>query len=197
MAEARALTGPGGACVGAVVGAFVAGCIGVLVFHQLAWGLLHLTGISPVLPYRLRPIGPLGVPQVLSQASWGGLWGIVLAPLLAHRRGNGYWLFAMAFGLIGPTLVGWCIVPLLKGTPLMGGPPWMIQVVLPLPTLAWGYSAALVLKLLPASFVWRSERAGGPSLPFLPRSTGGSLSGGATGGSFGILCRAGIGLECP
>ena len=53
-----------------------------------------------------------------------------------------YWVFAMAFGLIAPTLVGWFVVPLIKGTPPMGGPPWIIQVVRPIPNIAFGFGAA-------------------------------------------------------
>ena len=29
--------------------------------------------------YSMRPIPPFGVPQILSQAFWGGIWGIVFA----------------------------------------------------------------------------------------------------------------------
>jgi hypothetical protein len=118
-----------------VVGAFVAGAIGVLAFHQLTWWLLYIVGIVPDFSYRLKPTAPLGVPQVLSQAFSGGLWGIVLAVVLLRRGRANYWVFAMAFGLIAPTLVGWLVVPLIKGAPLMGGPPWIIQVVRPMPNL--------------------------------------------------------------
>jgi hypothetical protein len=56
--------------------------------------------------------------------------------------------------LIAPTLVGWFVVPLIKGTQLMGGPPWIIQVVRPIPNIALGFGVALVLRLLPRSLVW-------------------------------------------
>ena len=54
------------------------------------------------------------MPQVLPQAFWGGLWGIVLALALPFRGRVNYWVFAMAFGLIAPPLVGWFVVPLIK-----------------------------------------------------------------------------------
>jgi hypothetical protein len=142
------------ASLGPVVGAFVAGAIGVLVFHQLTWWLLYVVGIIPDFSYRLKPTAPLGVPQVLSQAFWGGLWGIVLALALPLRGRVNYWVFAMAFGLIAPTLVGWFIVPLIKGAPLIGGPPWIIQVVRPIPNIALGLGVARVLRLLPSTFIW-------------------------------------------
>ena len=137
-----------------VVDAFVAGAIGVLAFHQLTWWLLYVIGIIPDFSYKLKATAPLDVPQVLSQAFWGGLWGIVLALVLPRRGRVNYWVFAMAFGLIAPTLVGWFVVPLIKGTRLMGGPPWIIQVVRPIPNIAFGFGAALVLRLLPTSLVW-------------------------------------------
>jgi hypothetical protein len=137
-----------------IVGAFVAGAVGVLAFHQVTWWLLYAAGIIPDFSYRLKPTAPLGVPQVLSQSFWGGLWGIVLALALPLRGRVNYWVFAMAFGLIAPTLVGWFVVPLIKGAPLMGGPPWIFQVVRPIPNIALGFGVALVLRLLPSTFVW-------------------------------------------
>jgi hypothetical protein len=105
--------------------------------------------------YKMQPIPPFGVPQILSQCFWGGLWGIVLAWTLAHWRNVNYWLLAFAFGLIVPTLVGWFVVPLIKNTPIMGGPPWMIQVVRPLPNAIWGVGTAWLLTYLPANLAWR------------------------------------------
>ena len=79
----------------------------------------------------------------------------------------------MAFGLIAPPLVGWFVVPLIKGTPLMGGPPWIIQVVQPIPNIAFGFGAALVLRLLPTNLVW----AGLTSKNGQPRSRPESAAG--------------------
>jgi hypothetical protein len=80
--------------------------------------------------------------------------GIMLAWTLAHWRGMNYWLLAFAFGLVVPTLVGWFVVPLIKGTPIMGGPPWMIQAVRPLPNAIWAIGTAWLLTYLPANFIW-------------------------------------------
>lgn len=137
-----------------IISAFVVGVAGILIFHQGSGWLFNLIGIYPE-QYRTRPIPPFGVPQILSQCFWGGLWGIVLAWTLSHWRNVNYWLLAFAFGLIAPTLVGWFIVPPLKGTPIMGGPPWLTQVVRPLPNAIWGIGTAWLLTLLPANFVWR------------------------------------------
>src|SRR5215472_9070721 len=80
--------------------------------------LIAICGVQ----YKTQPIPPFGVPQIVSQCFWGGLWGIVLAWTLAHWRNVNYWLLAFAFGLVIPTLVGWFVVPLIKGTPIIGGP---------------------------------------------------------------------------
>jgi hypothetical protein len=94
------------------------------------------------------------LPQIIFQCFWGGLWGIVLAWTLVRWRNVNYWLLAFAFGLIVPTLVGWFVVPLIKSTPIMGGPPWMIQVVRPLPNATWGVGTAWLLTYLPAHLAW-------------------------------------------
>ena len=56
--------------------AFLSGAGAALIFHQLGLGLLHLVGITPLVPYSLAPVPPFGVPQVLSLAFWGGLWAL-------------------------------------------------------------------------------------------------------------------------
>jgi hypothetical protein len=132
---------------------FVVGFIAVSLFHQPVWGLFYATGMSPVAPYPLQPIPPFGVPRLLSQAFWGGMWGLVLASLIWRRDGAAYWLIAAAFGLVALTLTGLYVVPLLKGLPpgsfrTMDEAPWMIQMLRPLPNLAWGLGTALLLRLL-------------------------------------------------
>jgi hypothetical protein len=128
---------------------FVAGVIGVAIGHQFGWLLLHEIGLAPNLFYQVKPVPPWGVPQIVSQCFWGGLWGIVLASALSYRGRIDYWAFAALFGLIAPTLVGWFVVPLIKGTPLMGGPPWLLQAVRPLPNVALALVAAAMLRLPP------------------------------------------------
>jgi hypothetical protein len=155
----RSNTGRNTSIVLPIVSAFAAGAIGILIFHQGSGWLLNMIGIYPE-QYRTRALPPFGVPQIFSQCFWGGLWGIVLSWTLAHWRSNvNYWLLAFAFGLIAPTLVGWFVVPLLKGTPIMGGPPWLIQAVRPFPNAIWGIGTAWLLTLLPANFVWRRREA--------------------------------------
>src|SRR5215475_797012 len=102
-----------------VVLAFVAGFLGVIVFHQGFLLLAYGVGWVPRPPYDLAPTPPLGVPRVISLAFWGGIWGIVM--ILALRRlGTGTRLWAaFVFGGIFPTLAGTLIVAPLKGVPVL------------------------------------------------------------------------------
>lgn len=100
---------------------FVAGVLAVLVFHQGMVGLLHLAGALPNPPFQLRPVAPLGVPQLVSACFWGGLWGIAAAAIVAARPGWSPVLVGLAVGAVGCVLVGYTIVAGLRGQPLMGG----------------------------------------------------------------------------
>ena len=55
---------------------FIAGALGVLIFHQGFVAILHVAGGLPIAPYSFAPTHPFNVPQVLSLAFWGGVWGI-------------------------------------------------------------------------------------------------------------------------
>jgi hypothetical protein len=132
------------------VAGFIAGFLGVLIFHQLMLGLLHLIGLTASQSYALRPIPPLGIPAVLSAAFWGGVWGIVFA--MVHQRfprGSAYWVAAFLFGAVFPTLVGWFIVQPMKGMPIGNG--WQPAGMLTgfLVNGAWGLGTAFILSRLP------------------------------------------------
>lgn len=99
---------------------FVAGVIGVLVFHQGMVALLHAAGALPGTAYQMRPIPPLGVPQFVSAAFWGGLWGVVTAAIVAARPGWSPVLVGLAVGAVACVLVGFTVVAGLRGQPLMG-----------------------------------------------------------------------------
>ena len=129
--------------------AFVAGLLAVPLFHQPMLALLHALGITPATPYAMRPLPPFGVPQVLSQSFWGGVWGIVFA-LVAPRfpRGAGYWVAAALFGAFALSLVAWFVVAPIKGLPVAGGGrPAAIATGL-LVNGAWGLGTALLLMAL-------------------------------------------------
>ena len=136
--------------------AFLAGFISVLVFHQAMLAILHLLGVTPAAPWTTSPVPPLGVPQVISAAFWGGVWSLLLAPVLQHTRSTAaYWITAVVFGAFALSMVAWFVVAPLKGQPVAGG--WQPARLLTglLVNGAWGFGTALLLSFAPG---WRSRR---------------------------------------
>src|SRR5215210_4479002 len=127
--------------------AFLAGFLATLVFHQGLLGILHLVGASPRAPYSMAPTGPLHVPQFLSLAFWGGVWGIALWLAVGRWEGTGYWVAALVFGALLPSLVALFVVFPLKGQPVAGGWKPAILVGALLLNGAWGLGTALFLRL--------------------------------------------------
>jgi hypothetical protein len=128
---------------------FIAGALSVLVFHQSMVLLLHLLGQIPNFPWSTRPIAPFGVPAIVNQMFWGGLWGVGFAAI-AHRiplrsdlaRGAGY-------GLAGPWLLGnGILVPAFKGGTFLFGLNPMNMWRGALIGLAFGVGIAVILRLL-------------------------------------------------
>src|SRR6185436_15413782 len=99
---------------------FAAGALATLTVHQIALAALSALGALPAgVAYSLRAVPPLGVPQVLNIAFWGGLWGIAWA-FVAGRLGRDLVILLLAglvFGAVAPTLVGWFVVAPIKGQP--------------------------------------------------------------------------------
>src|SRR3954463_3406600 len=101
---------------------FVAGALAVITFHQGAVAVLTSLGALSSDIYSLRPVPPFGVPQIVSQAFWGGVWGIVFAETVPlFRRDAGYWVAALVLGALILPLAGWFIVAPLKGQPIAAG----------------------------------------------------------------------------
>jgi hypothetical protein len=100
------------------IAAFAAGFLATLIFHQGAVALLHGAGVAPIEPYPLAPTWPLGVPQVLSLAFWGGVWGLGLWALIRNARGPRYWGICALAGALAPTAVAMLVVFPLKGLPV-------------------------------------------------------------------------------
>ena len=130
--------------------AFLAGFVSVLVFHQIMLGILHLVGITPALPWRISPVPPLGVPQVISAAFWGGVWGVLLWFVLQRTRSaSAYWITAVLFGAFVLSAVAWFVVAPLKGLPVAAG--WRPLGLLTglLVNGAWGFGTALLISFAP------------------------------------------------
>ncbi|MEQ1715558.1 MAG: hypothetical protein ABL907_06185 [Hyphomicrobium sp.] len=111
-----------------MIAGFIAGALAVLIFHQGMYVLIQqllkmgMLGAPPLggTPWNLgADPGAYGMPRVLNQAFWGGLWGIVFAHMIEVMPGPN-WLRGFIFGCIFPMLLGsWLVVAMIKGTPLM------------------------------------------------------------------------------
>jgi hypothetical protein len=128
---------------------FVAGFIATLIFQQVTWWVLWLAGLAPFNAFSITP-NAFGVPEVLSHAIWGGIWGILFSMLDGiFPAGGGYWATAFLFGAILPSAVGLFVVMPLKGLPMGGG--WHLPRLLTafLSNGAWGIGTGLILRISP------------------------------------------------
>jgi uncharacterized membrane protein len=125
---------------------FIAGFLATLIFHQIALELLHLANVTPRGAWSMQPVPPFGVPSVISLSFWGGVWGIIMIPVIDRFRGVAYWLWAIVFGAIAPTLVAAFVVAPLKHQP-MPHTPKMALLGLTV-NGAWGFGTALFYRLL-------------------------------------------------
>jgi hypothetical protein len=97
--------------------AFAAGFLSTLIFHQGVLAVLHAAGATERAPYSMEPTAPLQVPQVLSLAFWGGIWGILLWLAIRGVEGSSlYWVFALVLGALAPSIVALFVVFPLKGS---------------------------------------------------------------------------------
>ena len=130
--------------------AFIAGFVSTLVFHQGVMALMHAAGISPRPAFNMTKVPPLGIPQVISLAFWGGIWAIALAYALAGVASPGWWLWWTVLGAVLPSIVALFVVFPLKGMPMAGG--WDPKVIVGALILngAWGFGCALLLRYMPA-----------------------------------------------
>ena len=127
---------------------FLCGAVSVLVFHQGALALLRLAGLTARAPFSMAATAPLGVPQLVSLALWGGIWGLVLVTTDRRlpRRGSSI-LTGALFGALAPTLVSWFVVALFKDQPLAAGGDPRAMLTGVLVNAAWGAGTALLLFL--------------------------------------------------
>jgi hypothetical protein len=124
--------------------AFLAGFVATLVCHQPALWLLHLAGLTPRMPYAMRPVPPFGVPSVISLAFWGGVWGVIM--IAAIGRAKMFYLVSAIFGAILPTLVAAFVIAPLRHMPLSGSPGKLLAVGL-IVNAAWGLGTAVLYRL--------------------------------------------------
>jgi hypothetical protein len=122
---------------------FIAGAIAVATAHEIIDFLLLKAGFFPRVPWSFEPAAMTGVPQLVSDMFWGGLWGVLFALIQERIPGGSLWLKGLIFGIVGPALIGvFILVPLLTGRfPLFfGGDPKLIISVL---LILAGFGAAM------------------------------------------------------
>src|SRR5262245_30273143 len=66
--------GQGHRCVRHLMYGFLAGALAVATFHQGMVFVLSIVGVIQSHVYALRGVPPFGVPTILNQMFWGGLW---------------------------------------------------------------------------------------------------------------------------
>ncbi len=128
---------------------FVAGAVAVLTFHAAAWEAFHLAGMMPA-PYPMRPVPPLGVPQIASLCFWGGVWGALFGLVVpALAASVPMWMKGLGLGLAA-VLAGWFVVAPLKGLPVAGGGQPTAMLLSVAINGFWGLGVGLLMSLMPS-----------------------------------------------
>lgn len=150
---------------------FAAGALSILIFREATVFGLNQVGLTQMAVYSWRAAPPLGLPLIVNQCFWGGLWGILFvllwdrsgfqgggglaaaffglaAGLLAWGAaslvfadikaiaagivaggivaglillfGSGI-LFGLVFGVAGPAVLSWVVMPMIRSQTLFGG----------------------------------------------------------------------------
>jgi hypothetical protein len=109
--------------------------------------MLTTVGLIQSRVYSMRGVPPYGVPTIVNQMFWGGLWGLLFAALADMLSPWPLLLLGFLFGVLGPVLVRWFVVTPLKGTPIAAG--WGSQRILATLLLNgfWGIGVALTLPI--------------------------------------------------
>jgi hypothetical protein len=137
---------------------FICGALAVVVFHQGTLYVLYhqfplikmLTGAADAFRpanagFSFRPVPPLGVPQILSLAFWGGVWGILLAALIRWGRMPDL-LTGFVLGAVVCTLVAFTLVAQLRGAPMWAGGNTIVWIRAMLLNGAFGWGAAFLMR---------------------------------------------------
>lgn len=126
---------------------FIAGFLATITLHQLALAGLHAAGLAPRPAWPMSPVPPFGVPAVISLSFWGGVWGIIMMSVIDRFRGAAYWIWAIVFGAVAPTLVAWFLVAPLKHQPIAGGWKPAAMMIGPIVNAFWGFGTAACYRL--------------------------------------------------
>ena len=93
---------------------FIAGAIATVTVHEAINYILLQAGIFDRVPWSLEPVPGFGFPQIVSDAAWGGLWGVIFALILGSVPKGSMTLKGAILGILGPALIGvFILVPIL------------------------------------------------------------------------------------
>lgn len=128
---------------------FSAGFFSALIFKQMILWVLWQLGLTPFGPYIFTATPPLDIHAALAPAVWGGAWGTLLALAQCNFTRNEfrYWLMAIGFGAVLPSLFALLITTPLELKFNGGIWPWSIQVTTILSNGVWGFGTAALLNL--------------------------------------------------
>ncbi|MBU8543085.1 MULTISPECIES: hypothetical protein [Roseomonadaceae] len=136
---------------------FLCGALAVIVFHQGTlyvlyhqFALIKMLGVPDAFRpgaagFNIRPVPPFGVPQVLSLAFWGGVWGIVLAGLIRWGRLPDL-LTGFLLGAVICTVVGFTLVAEWRGVPMWAGGNTIVWARAALLNGAFGWGTAFLMR---------------------------------------------------
>jgi len=101
--------------IGRIVLGFVAAAISVAIVHEaIIYGLTQAGWIRGS-AWGMQPIPPWGVPRLVNNIFWGGLWGVLFALVYDWVPGSMAWLKGLIFGLFIVVVSNWLLLPLIKG----------------------------------------------------------------------------------
>jgi hypothetical protein len=134
--------------IGRIVLGFIAAAIAVTVVHEgIIYGLTQAGWIRGT-PWGMQPIPPWGVPRLINNIFWGGLWGALFALIYERLPGGAPWLKGLIYGLLIVVVSNWILLPLIKGQ-VFGQPDqvlfgaWNPQRMLATAVIVGGYGLAL------------------------------------------------------
>lgn len=106
---------------GRIVLGFIAAAIAVVTVHEGIIYVLTQSGLIRGTPWGMQPIAPWGVPRLVNNIFWGGLWGVLFALIYEQLPGGMAWLKGLVYGLLIVVFSNWLLLPLIKGQ-LFGQP---------------------------------------------------------------------------
>lgn len=125
---------------------FVAGALAVPLVHQVVVAIMNATGFIDRSPFSFAATKPFGVPELISLSFWGGVWGVIMMLVVGRMTGAKFWIVALLFGAVAPTLVAGFVVAPLKGMPAGGNAKMAIAGLLI--NGAWGLGTAALARIM-------------------------------------------------